>query len=101
MKNIRCYSCNKFGHVAKECGNKYMDHRRQYGNQLNKNIDIRKSEKDGSTNKQENKKQIRCGLALFSFEDEDEWYIDSGCSHHMTGYKNKRIWCLWHSPNLK
>lgn len=30
-----------------------------------------------------------CGLSLYSFEDEDEWYIDSICSHHMNGDKDK------------
>ena len=29
------------------------------------------------------------GLALCSFEDEDECYIDNECSHHMAGEKNK------------
>ena len=66
-----------------------MDCRRHYGKQRNKNIDIRKSEKDGSTNKQEKEYRITCGLFVYSFEDKDEWYIDNGCSHHMTGDKSK------------
>jgi len=66
-----------------------MDHRRQYGKKLDKNIDIRKPIKDGSTNKQEKEEHIRCGLNLYSFEDEDEWYIYSGCSYHMTRDKSK------------
>lgn len=44
MKHIRCYACNKFGDVAKECRNKSMDHHRQYGKQPNENNDIRKHE---------------------------------------------------------
>ena len=49
--------------------------------------------KYGSTNithnKQKEEELIRCGHSLFSFKKEDEWYIDSGCSHHMTGDKSK------------
>ena len=33
--------------------------------------------------------KIRCGLALCAIKDKDEWYIDSGCSHYMTGDKSK------------
>jgi len=66
-----------------------MDRHRQYGKQPNKKTDIRKYEKDGSTKKQEKGDQIRCGLALCSFKDEDERYIDSGSSHHMIGDKSK------------
>jgi len=85
MKNIRCYYCNKFGHIAKECKNKSMDRHNQYGKKPNKNIDNREFEKDRSTKKKEKKDHIRCGLTVFSFEDED----DSGCSHHMTGDNSK------------
>ena len=53
--HIRCYACNKFGHVAKECRNKSMDHHRQHGKQLDKNINVKRPEKDGSTNISHNK----------------------------------------------
>jgi len=65
MKHIICYAYNKFGHVAKECRNNSMEHHRQYGKQLDKNIDIRKSKKDGSPNKQEKEEKISCCLALY------------------------------------
>lgn len=45
LKYIRCYACNKFGNVAKECKNESMDHHKQHGEQLNKNINIIISEK--------------------------------------------------------
>jgi len=59
--------------------------------QENKNIVTKIPQKDGSTNttQQKDEKQVKCGLALFSFEDEDEWYIDSGCSHLMSRDKKK------------
>ena len=89
MKHIRCYACNKFGHVEKECRNKSIDFCKQHGRQPDKKLNIRKFEKGGSTNKKENEEQIRCGFSLFSFKDKDEWYIDSGCYHHMIGDKRK------------
>ena len=30
-----------------------------------------------------------CGIALFAEGEENQWYIDSGCSKHMTGDRNK------------
>ena len=86
---MRCYTCNKFGHVAKECTNNITDsHKWQVdflqGNQLDKNRFT-----NTSHIKQKEEEQIKCGLALCSFENEDEWYIDNGCSHHMSGDKNK------------
>ena len=45
---------------------------------LDNNID--RLENDGSTdishNKKKEEEQIRCGLALYSFDDEYEWYIE-------------------------
>ena len=70
--HIRCYACNKFGHVAKGCRNKSMDHRRQHGKKPYNNIDFKCPEKYGSTNISHNKRkekgQISCGISLFSFE---------------------------------
>ena len=31
----------------------------------------------------------RCGIALYAEGQENQWYIDSGCSKHMTGDKEK------------
>ena len=38
------------------------------------------------------KKEIpveNCGIALFAEGEENQWYIDSGCSRHMTCDKSK------------
>ena len=32
-----------------------------------------------------------CGIFLFAEGEENQWYIDSGCSRHMTGDKNKLL----------
>jgi hypothetical protein len=43
--------------------------------------------------RKENPSQENCRIALIveDKEEEDEWYIDSGCSTHMTGDQNKFI----------
>ena len=86
--HIRCYSCNKFGHVEKECRNISMNHQRHHESQTN---DIIRPKKVGFTNFNVNKnkeEKIICGLALCAIKDKDEWYIDSGCSHHRIGDKS-------------
>ena len=65
------------------------------GKQPNKNIVTKRPKKDGYTNtshiKQKEEEQVKCSLTLCLFEEEDEWYIDSGCSSHMTGDQDKFI----------
>ena len=39
----------------------------------------------------ENSIKEYCRLALIVEDKKDEWYIDSGCSTHMTGDQNKFI----------
>ena len=33
----------------------------------------------------------KCGLALCAHSDENHWFVDSGCSRHMTGDKKKFV----------
>jgi len=47
--HVRCYTCNKFGHAAKECRNKSMDFYRQQGKKPDKNIVTKIPEKYEST----------------------------------------------------
>jgi hypothetical protein len=39
--------------------------------------------------KQEEPKKEECGLALYAQNEGNQWYIDSGCSKHMTRYQTK------------
>jgi hypothetical protein len=41
--------------------------------------------------RKENPNKENCRLALIVEDKEDKWYIDSGCSTHMTGDQNKFI----------
>jgi len=84
--HIICYACNKFAHQEKEYRNKPMNLHKKHGKQLDKNILTKISKKYGSSNTSHNKQkedeETRCGLSLCSFEDEEEWYIDSRFSSH-------------------
>ena len=35
------------------------------------------------------KESHKCGIVFSAQRQKDPWYIDSGCSKHMTGDKNK------------
>jgi hypothetical protein len=37
----------------------------------------------------EKKKKNQCSLALQAQHKKSDWYVDSGCSKHMTGDKNR------------
>lgn len=66
--NIQCYNCQKYGHFADECFSEKKE-----------------PENDAKLAKQENEETL---LMVTTKEEErfkDQWYLDSGCSSHMTG----------------
>ena len=72
-KIIVCYKCNYLGH--KERDYRYMNEYVPMPTTIWKREEIPNNED--------------CRIALIDEEckEEDEWYIDSGCSSHMTGNK--------------
>ncbi|XP_022031445.1 uncharacterized protein LOC110932416 [Helianthus annuus] len=73
MNSIRCFNCHKLGHTAKFCQQK--DERGRSDNVL-----IHKEEE---TDEQEDTM-----FMIFNMEETVKsycWYLDSGCSNHMTG----------------
>ena len=75
---IQCSICNNFGHEESECRSKFRQTSQKEKNSLNPKI-WRKKEPQPE----------RCGIALYAEGQENQWYIDSGCSKHMTGDKEK------------
>ncbi|KAJ0586507.1 putative RNA-directed DNA polymerase [Helianthus annuus] len=72
--SIRCYSCQKLGHTAKFCPKKE-------GNEKSDNALIHKED-------ELDEQQDDTMFMIFNMEEmvkEDCWYLDSGCSNHMTG----------------
>jgi len=59
-----CSKCNNFGHTATNC------RLRQFIHEEGKTDDI-------------------CGISLNAQKDKAKWYIDSGCTKHMTDNNNK------------
>ena len=74
--NIQCHYCNKFGHFASECRRKQYDMNKQKAHFTNENH---------PNNGEENTILITCNVAQES--SKEVWFLDSGCSNHMSGRK--------------
>eukprot|EP00253_Pinus_taeda_P012719 PITA_12719 len=69
---VQCHYCKKYGHYANECRKKQNDmNSRQNANFANEE------------NKNPKNVLLTCNIA--QDKQEDFWFLDSGCSNHMTG----------------
>lgn len=69
--SIQCYYCKKFGHIEKNC--------------------YKKAAESSNLKEENDVAEENLFLACLSAERTtyvDVWYLDSGCSNHMTGNKN-------------
>jgi len=69
--NVQCYYCKKYGHYANECRKKQHD----MSNRPNANV-TRENMSQGNV-------LLTCNMA--ETNSKDKWFLDSGCSNHMTG----------------
>eukprot|EP00253_Pinus_taeda_P023123 PITA_23123 len=69
--NVQCYYCKKYGHYANECRKKQHD----ISNSSNANVTRENISQDNVF--------LACNIA--ETNSEDIWFLDSGCSNHMTG----------------
>jgi hypothetical protein len=76
---LECYNCHNFGHKAAHF------HLKNY----KADPRIKPLGRNASTWKK--KDSEKCGLVLSAQKQKDPWYIDSGCSKHMTGDKDKSL----------
>jgi hypothetical protein len=74
---LECYNYHNFGHKDANC------HLKNYKEDPRINLFAR----NASTWKK--KGSEKCGLVLSTQKQKDSWNIDSGCSKHMTGEKDK------------
>jgi len=71
--NVQCHYCKKYGHYANECRKKQNDMKNR------QNANVAKEEKKPSN------VMLACNVA--QDREDDVWFLDSGCSNHMTGNK--------------
>jgi hypothetical protein len=85
-KNVQCYNCEKFGHFANEC----------WFGKGNKNKDKKKSNDEACAAQEEDSSdddgEVKLMMATISETGDnaahtDYWYLDTGCSNHMTSHK--------------
>jgi hypothetical protein len=76
-KNIVCYKCNYLGHKARDFI--YM------------NEDVPMPTIVWRRKEIPNNEDFRIALTTEECKEEDEWYIDNGCSSHMTEDQDKFI----------
>ena len=78
-KNIVCYKCNNLGHKACNCRD------------MKEDALIKKEKPTIIWEKKETSRKEDYILVFIVEDKEDEWYIDSECSTHMTVDQNKFI----------
>jgi hypothetical protein len=72
-----CYICHKFGHKSLDC------HLKNY------KVDPRINPSAENVKIWKKKESNKCGLVLFVQRQKYPWYINNGCSKHMTRDKSK------------
>jgi hypothetical protein len=74
ISKVQCYYCKKFGHFANKCWKKQAYARKQSAHITNESED------------DQNPVLLTCNVTQESAND--IWFLDSGCSNHMTGNKD-------------
>ena len=75
---IECSICNNFGHEDSECRSRFRQTTQKEQAPLSP-----------KTWRKKEPQPERCGIGLYAEGQENWWYIDSGCSKHMTGDREK------------
>jgi hypothetical protein len=80
-----CYKCNNFGHMAKDFRMTVPP------SKLHNNNNSHRQEPQKRTwiLKQDRYRNEECTLSLQAKQKKRGWYVDSGCSKHMTSGRNK------------
>jgi hypothetical protein len=82
---VECYKCNNFGHMAKDCRMTVPPREPQQNN----NSHRQEPQKRTWIRKQNQYSNEECTLALQAKQKKRGWYVDSGCSKHMTGDRDR------------
>jgi hypothetical protein len=79
---VECYKCNNFGHMAKKCRMIVPPKEPQQSHK-------QESQKMTWIRKQDQYRNEECIVALQAKQKKRGWYVDSECSKHMTGDRDK------------
>jgi hypothetical protein len=82
---VECYKCNNFGHMAKDCRTTVPPREPQQNN----NSHRQEPQKRTWIRKENQYRNKECALALQDKQKKHGWYVDSGCSKHMTGDRER------------
>ena len=88
--NIRCFSCQKVGHIAKNCAlvRDLMNKERNKRHYANAAEDEGPSQKKERNDNSDNEYSLISALTGTVTHDNDTWLVDNGASKHITGYKH-------------
>ncbi|XP_019425076.1 PREDICTED: uncharacterized protein LOC109333951 [Lupinus angustifolius] len=92
-RKLKCFNCNKIGHFSYECQTT-SSHGEGRGRHHNEAYLAKKE----STESLDDEPVLLMMTTNDELNNNDKWYIDSGCSNHMTGNK---IWLLNFDENRK
>ncbi|RVX01385.1 hypothetical protein CK203_031255 [Vitis vinifera] len=84
--DLICFKCKKPGHIKYDCPLYKIEAKRR----MKKAMMATWSESEESS-KEEKEKEVAnmCFMAIDDLDEEDKWFLDSGCSRHMTGDESK------------
>ncbi|XP_019447316.1 PREDICTED: uncharacterized protein LOC109350539 [Lupinus angustifolius] len=79
-RRIKCYNCDKLGHFASEY---YASNKKQHQVKQDPEANLAKKESEDFDDE-----AVQLMMTTISKLRNDVWYLDSGCSNHMTGHKD-------------